>query len=760
MSSPRTRSVTPVQLVVLLAAFLCLSVLTGVLAAGLLVPAAGTAGVVAKAVPSVFEDMPADLQLIEPANESKMLDADNNTIAVFYSRERTVVSSDKISTDMKNAIVAIEDKRFYTHHGVDPEGIARALANNLGGDDTQGASTITQQYVRNMLTDKGYVTDDADLVNEATTQTAERKLREMKYALTLETQMSKDEILTGYLNVAPFGPNVYGVEASAKLYFNKSASELDYNQAALLAGLVQSPVQYDPITNPDKAQERRDIVLEQMLDQGYISQDQYDAGVAINVRDMLDVHYTTNGCTDGTADSSDKGTGYFCEYAKQQFLNDSDFGETVADRQKLLDTGGLEIKTTIQPSKQNAAYETVTSALADTSGPNGVITSIEPSTGNIRAMAQNTTFASGDAAGETMSNFSTGTYQVGSTFKLFTMMEWFKEGHTAYESVGRNNRYYSQSEFHCSNGQTVAYTPNPYKVEDIDESSKSGSMNVVKATGLSVNQAFVNMSSKLDFCNIFQTAYDFGIYDISTDEDGTQTHVVPQAIPSNVIGSTSTSPLTMASVAATLANDGWQCSPNALTSVVDSDGNTKKEYQPSSSCTQRLDTTVARQVSTLLMTANQKYYTSGSGYQNMDLGTDVQWAAKTGTTNDNANTWTVGYTSNLATAAWMGYAAESSKGVGNVRIGGTTVAIPYGSTVASYLWGPYMQKAVEGTDTSALQTASIGVEQKATPSPSSTTSSTQKNDKSDSSDSTDSQNGDSGDDSGDSQTNQDDQGGQ
>ena len=174
---------------------------------------------------------------------------------------------------MKKAIVAIEDKRFYEHNGVDATGIARALVTNLGDSGRQGASTITQQYVRNSLAERGYLEGDADQVSAATEQTTERKLREIKYALALEKTQSKDEILTGYLNITPFGPITYGVEAASQRYFSKSASELNYLEAALLAGLVQSPVQYDPLTHPEAAQERRDTVLATMLDQGVITQE-------------------------------------------------------------------------------------------------------------------------------------------------------------------------------------------------------------------------------------------------------------------------------------------------------------------------------------------------------------------------------------------------------------------------------------------------------------------------------------------------------
>ncbi|MDN6429612.1 MAG: penicillin-binding protein, partial [Propionibacterium sp.] len=427
MSSPRSRSITPLQLVALLLAFLCVAGLTGVLAAGLMVPLAGSAGVVAKTVPSVFEDLPADLQIVEPAEESVMLDSSGNVIARFYDKRRIVVPSDKIADVMKQAIVGIEDKRFYQHHGVDPEGMARALVNNLSDDGgTQGASTITQQYVRNMLLEKGQQEGDPDQVMAATAPTTERKLRESKYAMALETQMSKDQILTGYLNIAPFGPTTYGVEAASRLYFSKSANELTMSEAILLAGLVQSPVEYDPLTHPEAAQTRRDTVADVLLSEGTITQQDHDEIVATTVESMLKPDQKPQGCS-GAGDMA-----YFCEHAISDFLADETYGETDTDRQRLLDSGGLTIHTTIDKGKQDAAVSTLANAnpTSSTSGVvNGVITSVEPGTGKILSMAQNTAYDTDSGNGtQTMYNFAAdGTFQVGSTFKIFTLMEWFKE---------------------------------------------------------------------------------------------------------------------------------------------------------------------------------------------------------------------------------------------------------------------------------------------------------------------------------------------
>lgn len=243
MSQHHPRLVSPAQLLGLLLSFISVSALMGILGAGLLVPLTGSAAIATKAVPSILNDLPSKIEVVEPAEESQLLDANGGVIARFYDKQRIVVPSANIADIMKQAIVAIEDKRFYEHNGVDATGIARALVNNLGESGTQGASTITQQYVRNALAEKGYLEGDADQVSAATEQTTARKLREIKYALAIERTMDKDQILTGYLNIAPFGPITYGVEAASQRYFSKSASELNYLEAATLAGLVQSPVE-------------------------------------------------------------------------------------------------------------------------------------------------------------------------------------------------------------------------------------------------------------------------------------------------------------------------------------------------------------------------------------------------------------------------------------------------------------------------------------------------------------------------------------
>ena len=695
MSHSHSRAVRPAQLLALLLAFLSVSSLMGVVTAGMLVPVAGPTALVAKSVPSVFNELPGDLQTVAPAEESQLLDSSGGVIAHFYDKQRIVVPSANIADVMKKAIVAIEDKRFYEHNGVDPTGIARALVTNLGESGRQGASTITQQYVRNSLAERGYLEGDAEQVSAATEQTTERKLREIKYALALEKTQSKDDILTGYLNIAPFGPITYGVEAASQRYFSKSASELNYLESALLAGLVQSPVQYDPLTHPEAAQARRDTVLATMLDQGVITQEEYDEGVATTVDSMLHPTVSSEGCS-----GTDSSKAYFCDYVLSQFLEDPTFGATRIERERVLKTQGITIRTTLDSAKQDAAYASLTNAIpvGDASGLNDALVSLEPRTGKVLAMAQNTAY--GIEAGQTMSNYSAdGNFQVGSTFKVFTLLQWFKEGHSAYETVGSANTFYPNGSFKCDGR---SFTTEGYQVNDL--AGKTGTMNVVRATGQSVNQAFVNMASRVDFCSIFETAYDMGI-----TEDGE----VPSPFPANILGSVSGSPLQMASVFATIANSGQQCKPQSIESVTDRDENVLKEF--AADCKEVISAEVANKTAALLTASAGQYYTSTR------LGDGRPFAAKSGTTDGHANTWLTGFTPSLATAAWVGHGDNSSQEVSGVVINGVYHSEIFGETyVGQNIWAPYMTQALAGTPIEAVSNANIGAttpQRGATPTP-------------------------------------------
>lgn len=681
------RDVSPLQFGAILLAVLLIASLMGTLAAGLVLPIAGAAGAAVRAVPETFRELPSELEVVEPSEGSRMLDSQGRVMARFYSERRIVVPSDQIAPVMKNAIIAVEDRRFMNHHGIDPEGMVRAVVNNLTSGKTQGASTITQQYVKNMLMERGLQAGDQDLIDEAVEVSAERKLREARYAISIETQMSKEDILAGYLNLASFGTNIYGVEAASRAYFSKSANELTVPEAALLAGTVQSPVEYDPLVDPEAAEVRRDLVLSNMREEEFITQEEYDEALELTVPETLNPQKSVAGCQGA-------GTGaYLCTYAVEEFLKDEAFGEDRATREHLLNTGGLTLRTTMDRDKQKAAYRAVVDRVpvGDPSGLNTAIVSLVPQTGAIVAMAQNTPygFATEATPYATQVSFNSGPlygggsgFQPGSTFKMFTLVEWFANGRSAGESVG-GKRSYGPGDFRC-HGEYI-YTE-PWTVGDVG--GKDGQYNVVQATSLSVNQAFVNMASRLDLCNILDRAASMGV----TGEDG---ETIEPFAP-NIIGATAVPPISMASAYGVLADDGTRCIPHALVEVEDRDGNILKSYKPE--CSQVLDPTVARQATKVLeLTGQAAPYNLSRPH-----------ASKTGTTDGHSNTWVIGFTPDLVTAAWAGFGFDSSRTAGNVVVNGRAMGALYGGPFVGPMWAQYMEEALAGTPPQGFPDVSIG----------------------------------------------------
>jgi len=333
----------PPQVLAMLLAFLLVSLTGGVMLAGLAVPFVTGAGAVANATTGIFNELPGELEIDKPSEQSVMLAGDGSVLATFFYENRIVVPLDQVAVTMQDAIVAIEDRRFYEHKGVDPEGMARAFVNNLLNDSTEGASTLTQQYIKNILIERGRVSDDTEQVSAATERSYGRKLQEARYAIALEQRSSKQEILAGYLNIAQFGASVYGVEAASRHYFSKSAAELTLSESALLAGIPQAPGKFDPLRNPENSMGRRNTVLADMLELGYIDQAQYDEALATPIEAMLHPQTTSSGC--GSAGTA----AYFCEYVVKDLLNNAAFGETIDDRRALLLRGGLVIQTTSTP---------------------------------------------------------------------------------------------------------------------------------------------------------------------------------------------------------------------------------------------------------------------------------------------------------------------------------------------------------------------------------------------------------------------------
>ncbi|MGO1593681.1 MAG: transglycosylase domain-containing protein [Ancrocorticia sp.] len=680
MSSSRQQGATARQIMTQTFALLSAIVLGGALIAGIALPAVTAAGTAINAGTAVFEGVPEDLGYTEPSEQSVILASDGSVLARFYSENRIVVSSDQISQHMKDAAVSIEDRRFYEHNGVDVQGIVGALVSNLTGSSLSGGSSITQQYVRNALIEQGRISGDDAEIDEATEKSIGRKINEARYAISIEKTMSKDEILTGYLNLAQFGRSEYGVEAAAQRYFSKSAEDLSIAEAATLAGITQSPARWDPIKHPEDAQTRRNTVLGTMLTNGYIDQEEHDKAVDTPIEDTLKISDPQNGCGDAGTSA------YFCEYVVQDVLQDDSWGADKDDRVSQLYRGGLTIQSTIDPKAQKAAYDSIVAEIpvGDGSGTKMALSSIEPGTGHIKAMAQNTKYGNGDIGSDTTTvNLNAGVSmkggsgrQSGSTFKVFTLIEWLRQGHTAYESINSNSGTIPASSFtsSCAPEQLA-----DYKFTNL-EGKGGGQMTVLESTRQSVNGSFVHMASQLDMCNIGNIAQDLGVQR-GDGEDW-------RYIPAQVLGANDIAPMSMANAAASLAADGKACKPLSFTSIKDAEGEDVVTKEPD--CEQVLDQEIARETTSVLKNVVQN---GATGESAQVPGREV--AGKTGTSNNDYDAWFMGYTPQLATAIWHGHPEGQIPMIGST-INGRYYYEVYGGLFPAQVFSDYLPQALEG----------------------------------------------------------------
>ncbi len=685
------------QVIALLLSFVLVAGLGGLLSAGLVMPAvAATSAVTATSV-RLFDDLPSELDDVTLPEKSVLLAADGTKLAEFYLQNRIVVPITEISQAMQDAVIAVEDKRFYEHGGIDPEGMIRALVTNTATGANQGASTLTQQYIKNMLIQEALQGEDPQQIAQAIQDAQQsrgaegyaRKLREAKTAIALEQRMSKTEILEGYLNIAQFGyEQIYGVEAAARHFFSVHASELNYLQAATIAGITRAPSTYDPVRDPVEAQDRRDTVLGLMHEQGYITDAEHEAGIATPLADTLVISDDQQTCMAANAVSN---AGYFCDYVTKVILNNPVFGETQDDRTRMLYRGGLTITTTLDPGLQAMADEEVKRTVppGDPSGVGSAISVMEPGTGRILAMAQSSIFNTSKTPppGETAVNWNTDNlygggsgFPPGSSFKPFTLAEWFKQGHALDEMVNGTQRPRNANEFvQCGS----RFASSPWNLGNSD--GGRGVMTVLDATRGSVNNAYADMATQLDLCAIMQTAADLGIHRAG----GASGEGNFQALPANVIGSDSVAPMTMASAYAAFAANGVVCDPIAIISIVDTNG--QQLEVPQANCRQGISEGIAAAVSYTLTHVWQ-----GTGSRLGGIGRPA--AGKTGTTTYNEHTWFVGYTPQIATAVWTGNPLGMVSQANGNTIGGVRYPHIYGATISGATWVRFMVRAHEGRE--------------------------------------------------------------
>jgi membrane peptidoglycan carboxypeptidase len=668
MSSRRPDRIRFADAVAHLGVMVAVAALVGLLVAGLAIPFAAVAGFGARSVADSMDKLPSDLTAEPLAQRTRVLANDGTLLATWYDQNRVNVPLNKVSLTMRKAIVAIEDYRFYEHGALDLKGTLRAfITNQASSEVVQGGSSITQQMVKQTLITQA---DSNKEIAAAQADTYERKIRELRYAIAFEQKYSKDWILERYLNVSYFGDGAWGIEAAARHYFSTPAAQLRLPQAALLAGIVKNPTQFDPTNNPAESRERRNVVLARMAELNVISMS--EARRAIKQRLGLDVAPTRNGCVGANGE-------FFCDYVREYLKQDPALGRTVADRVRLLQAGGLTIETTIDPRMQVAADESVAAHVNPTDQAIGGLAMVEPGTGAVRALSQSRPMGRDKANGETFLNYvvprrygDAGGFQAGSTFKVFVLAAAIKQGTPLSTRINSPQTVsIAPSELETCDG-TLASTD----VWSPSNSTGSGSFDLYSGTQQSVNTFFAQLEARTGLCDPVTMARDMGIEVPERDVVGPFT-----------LGVTNTNPLSMAGAYATFAARGEYCEPRPVQRILSPTGKVVADYPDR--CQQLMPSAVADAVNDILRGVQEP---GGFGYDN-GLGLSQPSAGKTGTINDNKAVWFVGYTPNMATAAML--AGANSLGypitLNGQSVGGVYISRAFGSTQAGPIWGDAME---------------------------------------------------------------------
>jgi membrane peptidoglycan carboxypeptidase len=690
------------NIVSLLGALLATSVVLGLLGAGLVMPAVGATGAAARQGVHLFESLPGEFTQTPLSQQSRVLAADGTLIATPYDENRVIVPLAQIAPVMRQAQVAIEDSRFYEHAGIDPQGVGRALVSNLRGGNTQGASTLSQQYVKITLQENALNNDDVLGARAATAKSYTRKLQELKYAVTLEKNLTKDQILEGYLNLVYYGDRAYGVEAAAHHFFAVSAAKLSLPQAATLAGLVQQPGTTDPINNPDKALARRNVVLDRMRTLNLIADKAWQEAR----KTKMETHPRAgqNSCALSPYP-------YFCDYVTKWLKDLPALGKTPEERSKRINRGGLTIQTTLNPKMQRAAEEELKAKV-----PVGTVAKgwnigaaaavVEPGTGHVLAIAQNTAFSIKASRGKTAVNWAvdekyggSSGFAFGSTAKTFAVTEALRSGMPinsviiARPANAKHAATFFPSEFYTRvrKAEKPCRIYSPWRVFN-DEGTRNGRISLSDAAAHSVNTAFAGLVARLGTCAVRDTMQKMGLH----RGDGEPITAGPSAV---TLGSDSTSPLTLASAYATVASGGTYCEPSPVLKITTSDH--KTVGLGNNQCRRVLDPEIANGVTKILKTV----ITKGTGHGTGGLAGGRPVAGKTGTagnslpTGGTNETWFAGYTPQLSTAVWVGTPDDKKQTARlvNVTIGRTSYPGEiFGATIAAPIWKQIMDRASAG----------------------------------------------------------------
>ncbi|MFC7487194.1 transglycosylase domain-containing protein [Knoellia sp. CPCC 206453] len=674
----------------LLTGLVVLSALMGLLLAGLAIPAIGAGGSATKSGVEAFNDLPSEFTVSPLAQQSRIVDADNKLIANPYDENRIIVTLKNISPWMQKAQIAIEDSRFYEHGGLDVRGFTRAMVSNFSSGDVQGASTITQQYVKITVQENALRRDDKEAAEAAVEKTYTRKLQELKYALDVERNYTKDQILTGYLNLVYYGDQAYGVEAAAQNYFGISASKLNLGQAALLAGIVQQPTKFNPVINPKDSQARRNAVLDRMQVVGSATAKDVAAAKKVPVSAMLGNRTPPKGVCQRSSEP------FFCAYM-MAYLERSPqmavLGKTPAERLKNINQGGLVIKTTLNPTLQRATLRELTKAvpIGNRSNLGAASTVLEPGTGKILAMAQATDFAKSQLNLNVDKQYggSQFGFQFGSTAKMYALVTALESGMPLDGTVDApvaspdDPHAFTRSEIrgHCNVPEKDWSVENDYR--------SGGVIPLARATAESINTAFGQLVIDLGCKKVHDVMDRMGVH------TGAGKPIDP-SIASITLGAGTMTPMTIANSYATLAARGKFCEPTPIDSIKTSTGKVIKV--PPTPCKQVIQPDVADGVTQLL----EGPLRDSRGTARGSWTSSRPAAGKTGTTNAHNQSWFVGYTPQRAAAVWVGnlniqkangdLTTLNGKCFGSYGCPGSV----FGGTIAGPVWGKIMAAATNG----------------------------------------------------------------
>lgn len=650
-----------------------LGALAGLLSAALLMPWVGGLGLAGRDTAASFMDIPHDLEVPRLAEHVVLTDTNGDPFGEVAQREREVVELDEISPWVPSALMAIEDDRFYEHSGLDLRGLLRAALRTAQGD-TQGGSTITQQYVKNLLMEEAETEEELE---RASGRNITRKIVELRQAIELEERLSKDEIMQGYLNLAYFGSGAHGIEVAAQRYFSTTAAELDPGQAATIVGIVRSPSYYDPLQNPEQSEERRDVVLDRMVDTGYL-----EAAEADQYRGDLRIDHTPRA---GSCAESEYP--HYCQYVMDWLMTSDVLGETEEERNELIGKGGMTVETGLSRRAQEAAQEAVDRHVPPEDSTKFAAQAIvQPGTGQVRALAQNLRYGFDDeASGTTAINLavdqdeggSTG-FQAGSTFKPYTLAAALDEG-MGYGTSFDSPKSVSVGGMSNCDGENMS----SWSVSNAGESD-GGEHNMLSGTKESVNTYFAQLQRRVGLCETSQMAERLGVHRADGQDLGVWS--------SFTLGDQEVSPMNVASSYAVFASGGSLCEPLPAREITIGDPDDGGErIQVDGECEQVIDSDVADGVNHLL----QQPFEGGTA-DGLDIGAPA--AGKTGTTDNSAYAWFAGYTPHMSSSVVVGDVRGGEQyPLQNVTIGGRSFGTVYGGDLPGPIWQETMREAVEVT---------------------------------------------------------------